>query len=35
LEEKLAGKERELSDTQITLIEARDKLTTLEATHAQ
>ena len=35
LEEKLAGKERELSDTQITLKGVQDKLTALEASYAQ
>src|SRR5919109_1384237 len=35
LEEKLAGKERELSDVQTALQEVQDKLTTLEAVHAK
>ena len=35
LEEKLAGKERELSDIQTALKEVQDKLATLEASHAK
>jgi ABC-type transport system involved in cytochrome bd biosynthesis fused ATPase/permease subunit len=33
LEEKLAGRERELSETQAALKTAQDQLATLEATH--